>query len=359
MMGHDRAYRATSASALAAAEVQERVRRYRGVAEPVSLSGRTAIVVDDGLATGATARAALRAVRARGPARVVLAVPVAAPQSVESLRSEADEIVAVEQPGHMWAIGLWYEDFGQTPDAEVISLLRHARGPRTHVPEAAGAADDSDPPLRRAVTIPIDELGQLLQGDLVVPENATGLVVFAHGSGSSRHSPRNRHVAATLNRGGLATLLVDLLAPEEELDRRKVFDIPLLARRLAAVTRWSQGHPELTRLAIGYFGASTGAAAALQATADAYGTIRAVVSRGGRPDLAEPRLHAVTAPVLLIVGGHDSVVLELNREAQQRLAGPAELVVIPGATHLFEEPGALDEVAGLATDWFARHLRGT
>ena len=348
----------------AGAQVQERVRRYRSAADPVPLAGRTAIVVDDGLATGATARAALRAVRARGPARVVLAVPVAASETVEDLRPEADEIVALLTPDALWAIGLWYDDFGQTPDAEVSELLRRAREPREAeaAPEGVGAVGVSDPPVRRAVAIPVEGAELPLHGDLAVPEHATGLVVFAHGSGSSRHSPRNRYVAAVLNRGGLATLLLDLLAPGEELDRRNVFDIPLLARRLTAATRWARRESAVTGLPIGYFGASTGAGAALWAAAE-DDAVDAVVSRGGRPDLAEPHLAEVGVPVLLIVGGHDPVVLDLNREAQRQLAGPAELVVVPGATHLFEEPGALDEVARLATEWFtcrlAQHDRPT
>jgi putative phosphoribosyl transferase len=198
--------------------------------------------------------------------------------------------------------------------------------------------------------------GSPLAGDLVVPAEATALVVFAHGSGSSRHSPRNRHVAATLSRRGLATLLLDLLTPEEELDRRNIFDIPLLAGRLLAATAWAKEQPELGSLPIGYFGASTGAGAALWAAAEAGDRISAVVSRGGRPDLAAPGLADVRASVLLIVGSRDPVVVDLNRQALAQLRGEAQLAIVPGATHLFEEPGALDEVARLAGDWFARHL---
>ncbi len=352
LIGHEELEQAVAA---ARAQVGERVRRYRQAAEPLPLAGCTAVVVDDGLATGATARAALRAVRARGPARVVLAVPVAAPDSVESLRAEADDVVAVQMPEQLWAIGFWYEAFDQTPDAEVEALLRRARaGTR----EFAAEADDPPAPPSRPVEIPAADVEDQLHGDLTVPADATGLVIFAHGSGSSRHSPRNRHVAAVLNRGGQATLLLDLLAAGEELDRRNVFDIPLLARRLSAATRWARGEPSVAALPIGYFGASTGAGAALWAAAQTDGAIRAVVSRGGRPDLAARRLGAVGAPVLLIVGGRDEIVLDLNRQAQEELGGPAELVVVAGATHLFEEPGALDEVARLATNWFKQHLDG-
>lgn len=195
-----------------------------------------------------------------------------------------------------------------------------------------------------------------LGGELVVPEGATGIVVFAHGSGSSRHSPRNRSVSTSLNKVGLATLLFDLLTAEEELDRANTFDTALLARRLTDATSWLLDRPETQGLAVGYFGASTGAAAALWAAAEPDSPAVAVVSRGGRPDLAGPRLPAVTAPTLLIVGGDDEVVLDLNRQAQALLRCENRLAVVPGATHLFEEPGALGKVAELAREWFAGHL---
>jgi putative phosphoribosyl transferase len=204
------------------------------------------------------------------------------------------------------------------------------------------------------VTIPTG--GVVLDGPFTVPATAGGIVVFAHGSGSSRHSPRNRFVAEVLNDAGLATLLFDLLTPAEEADRANVFDIPLLAGRLADATRWVRDEPANADLGIGYFGASTGAAAALWAAAGDPG-VAAVVSRGGRPDLAGPRLAAVTAPTLLIVGERDETVLALNREAQARLGGDSELAVVPGATHLFEEPGTLQTAAEWARDWLVRHLR--
>jgi len=330
------------AIARARTELKARVERYRGGRPPLDVRGRTAIVVDDGLATGGTARAALRAVRARGPRRLVLAVPVGAPETVRSLRREADDVVCVLEPEEMWAVGLWYEHFEPTTDAEVAQLL-------------AGSDEDppSLPPLEaREVRIPSAGIA----GDLIVPKEAAGLVMFAHGSGSSRFSPRNRQVAAALSHRCLATLLLDLLKPEEERDRARVFDVGLLATRLAAATRWVRSQPELSQLPIGYFGASTGAAAALEAAAQLPGEVAAVVSRGGRPDLAAARLPEVRAPVLLIVGGRDEVVLELNREAQLLLPDSCALAVVPGATHLFEEPGALAEVSLLAGDWFERHL---
>ncbi len=213
-----------------------------------------------------------------------------------------------------------------------------------------------------AVSIPVGEVR--LAGDLTVPSPATGLVIFAHGSGSSRHSPRNVAVAEALNVRGLATLLFDLLTSGEErrdaVDRSLRFDIGLLAGRLTAVVDSmvdpTRARSDLIGLPVGLFGASTGAAAALVTAADRRGEVGAVVSRGGRPDLAGPLLDRVAAPSLLVVGERDEVVLGLNREAAKRLTGPAEIVVVPGATHLFEERGALDQVARLAGDWFLRHL---
>jgi putative phosphoribosyl transferase len=200
----------------------------------------------------------------------------------------------------------------------------------------------------------------VLDADLALPGSAAGLVAFAHGSGSSRHSPRNRFVAGVLAGGGLGTLLVDLLTPEEE--RRDVrtrelrFDIGLLAGRLAAIVDWLAARPPTAALPVGLFGASTGGGAALVAAARRPAGVSAVVSRGGRPDLAGAALAEVRAPTLLIVGGEDTVVVDLNRRALERLPCEKRLDLVPGATHLFEEPGALDQVAALARDWFAAHL---
>lgn len=204
----------------------------------------------------------------------------------------------------------------------------------------------------REVTIP--PLG--LAGTLRMSAEAGGLIVFAHGSGSSRLSPRNRAVAEALNRAGMATLLFDLLTPVEEQDRANVFDIQLLADRLADVVAWIDDQAEFKRMQLGLFGASTGAAAALVAAAGLGDRIGAVVSRGGRPDLAGAALARVQAPTLLIVGGADYGVIELNEAALEELAGPKALAIVPGATHLFSEPGALEDVMRLAADWFARHL---
>ncbi|MGA5065476.1 phosphoribosyltransferase family protein [Streptomyces exfoliatus] len=325
------------------AELDQRAGRYRGSRPSIPLEGRTVLVVDDGLATGATALAACRVVRAKGAARIVLAVPVAPRGWTDRLGGEADETVSVHTPELFYAIGQFYRDFTQTPDAEVVACLdrnRAAHGPVVH---------ETD--------VRIPATGALLAGRLAVPEGAAGIVLFAHGSGSSRHSPRNRAVAAELNRARLGTLLFDLLTETEAADRAHVFDTPLLAGRLAAATDWLAGRPESDGLPLGYFGASTGAAAALWAAGDPGSPVAAVVSRGGRPDLAGDRLAGVRAPTLLVVGGRDALVLDLNRRAGSLLRCENRLAVVEGATHLFEEPGALEEVAELATSWFTGHFR--
>ncbi|MFF3554265.1 phosphoribosyltransferase family protein [Streptomyces tsukubensis] len=333
------------------AVLEERARLYRGERAPEPLTGRTVVVVDDGVATGSTARAACRIARARGAARLVLAVPVAPANWTELLGDEADELVCPLTPPGFSAVGQFYTDFAQTEDAEVVDCLaRAAHRIRAEAEGPAGGAGTE-------VVIP-SGAGELA-GVLAVPPGATGIVLFAHGSGSSRHSPRNRRVAAGLNRAGLGTLLFDLLTDAEAADRGNVFDTPLLAGRLTDATRrftGTPGHTGRTGLPFGYFGASTGAAAALWAAAEPGNRCAAVVSRGGRPDLAADRLPAVTAPTLLVVGGADPWVLEANRRARAALRTESELLVVDGAGHLFEEPGALEQVTEAAARWFTTHF---
>ncbi|WP_040796562.1 phosphoribosyltransferase [Nocardia higoensis] len=331
-------------------ELTRRVDRFRGIRPRISLAGRTAVIVDDGIATGATARAACQVARAHGAARVVLAVPVGARETLAALAKSADEVICLDTPEQFFAVGQWYENFEQTTDDEVADLLQRAAAGMAAKQAAAG-----DPPLRDD-DVRVVAAGVELAGHLTIPEDPIGVVVFAHGSGSSRHSPRNRYVATVLERAGLGTLLFDLLTPEEELHRANVFDIGLLSQRLVDVTGWLTHQDQVAGLRIGYFGASTGAAAALQAAADPRVRIAAVVSRGGRPDLAGDALAHVQAPTLLIVGGHDHLVLELNRQAAKALSCETALAVVPGATHLFEEPGALQKAAELARDWFVDQL---
>ena len=205
-------------------------------------------------------------------------------------------------------------------------------------------------------TIFINDGEKIIEGSLTVPEGANGIVVFAHGSGSSRYSIRNNYVAAVIRKHNLATFLLDLLTPEEDADYSKRFDIDLLAHRLSIATKWLQKQQDTKNLKIGYFGASTGAAAAIQSAARNISTIKAIVSRGGRPDLAMPYLEKISAPTLFIVGGNDEIVIELNSEAYNNLKCDKKFEIVKGATHLFEEPGTLEQVAILAEQWFDKYL---
>jgi putative phosphoribosyl transferase len=270
--------------------------------------------------------------------------------------ADAGELACAGTPPGFRAIGQSCARFPPVSGEAVIACPERAAVPPSPAPAGTvRAAAAVDPPGREQDVRPGAGVVRLA-GYLTVPEDGPGIVVFAHGSGSSRHSPRNRYAAGVLNQAGLGTLLVDLLTPQEEADRANVFDIGLLAGRLAEVTRWLRARPRAARAAAGYLGASTGAAAALRAAAEPGAGIAALVSRGGRPDLARPRLAAVTAPTLLIAGGRDEVVLDLNRRAQAELRCENGLAVVPGATHLFDEPGTLAAAAGLARDWFPSHL---
>ena len=334
-----------------AVELARRVRVYRCGSPMPDLSGRTVVIVDDGVATGATAHAAARAARLSGAARVVLAAPVIAAASVPDLTRDFDDVVAVELPRPFHAVGTWYEQFPQVSDEEVLACLRqgfHPQGGTVRIP--IGAHGEA-------------RVASALDADLTVPPDARGLVLFVHGSGSARHSPRNRLVASAMQRAGFATLLFDLLTPEEAAEDQSTarlrFDVPLLSSRLLAATRWAAMESRTCQMSVGYFGASTGAAAALEAAAENPGAVAAVVSRGGRPDLVHAgTLARVHVPVLLIVGSQDEEVLAYNRSVLGHLPS-AQRAVVRGAMHLFEEPGALEEVARLATGWFRGHLHAT
>jgi putative phosphoribosyl transferase len=337
-------------------ELHRRVARYRDDRAPIDVRGRTVIVVDDGLATGLTELAAIRALRAGGAGRIVVAVPVGAGDAVALVAEEADEVVCLDIPHDFLGVGRWYRDFSAVSDDEVAALLG-AAGPRTApLDQVRASTGPEEAGLEATRELRLDLDGVTLTGDLTLPAHSRGLVIFAHGSGSSRLSPRNRGVARTLNDARFATLIVDLLTEGEEHRRDLVFDIPLLASRLELVTTWALQDAETRDLPIGCFGASTGAAAALRAAAGGGDVVRAVVSRGGRPDLAASRLGDVVAPTLLIVGSRDPEVLELNRRAAPLLRCAHKLVVVDGASHLFVEPGTLETVARLAVDWFAGHL---
>jgi putative phosphoribosyl transferase len=335
-------------------ELERRAAKYRAGRPRIDLHGRCAVIVDDGIATGSTARAACQVARGLGASRVVLAVPVASRLAASELRAVCDELICLDQPDPFFAVGEWYRDFSQVGDDQVVELLHD-----TVAAPGPGDSDGEEPAERplRDDDVKVRCPSARLDGHLTVPPEHKGLVIFAHGSGSSRLSPRNRVVATALNAAGLATLLVDLLSETEEQERANVFDVAKLSQRLGEVTTWALAEPALQQTTFGYFGASTGAAAALWAAAQPGCAVSAIVSRGGRPDLAGAQLAGVRAPTLLIVGGRDEQVLRLNRNAQADLHCENRLAVVPEATHLFEEPGALDEVAGLARDWFLAKLQ--
>ncbi len=335
------------------AELERRRLLYRGDRERLPVAGRTVILVDDGIATGGTAVVAARALRSLGAAAIVLAAPVGPGGTAHRLAREFDEVVCLAEPHGFHGVGQFYVDFSPVCDEEVCHLLELGSAE----PRLRAAAEPTPDPVAGERTIEIElEPNVLLEGTLRVPAVQRGLVLFAHGGGSSRHSPRNQQVAERLNRAGFGTLLFDLLTPVEAGERANVFDIGLLAQRLMGATRWVQDDEELKVLPIFYFGASTGAAAALRAASHIGPDIRAVVSRGGRPDLAEEVLDRVASPTLLIVGGADWQVLGLNEAAAKLLRCEHQVAIVPGATHLFEEPGALALVAELAAEWFTRFV---
>jgi putative phosphoribosyl transferase len=353
-------------------ELGRREAIYRGGRPPLDVGGKIVILIDDGLATGSTMRAAIAALRKERPARIVVAVPIGAASTCAEFERIADECICAVAPENFRAVGLWYEDFAQIGDDEVCTLLGGsaigAAAPQNQG-VAAGKSTKTDGPAageshpkaarepgieERDVTITTD--GRRLRGLLNVPADAPAVVVFVHGSGSCRLSERSRYVASVLEDDGFGTLLIDLLEESEADDQAKVFDIELLAGRLQKATQWLASQPETSKRRLAYFGTSTGTAAALLAAARAPESVGAIVSRGGRPDLARDVLPRVAAPTRLIVGGRDEVVLELNRESFELLECPRLLDIIPRASHLFLEPGALPKVARLASEWFLRYL---
>ncbi|MFI1163481.1 phosphoribosyltransferase family protein [Streptomyces sp. NPDC020801] len=334
------------------AELERRVRRCRAGRAPVPLAGRTAVVLDDGMATGAAAEAACRVARARGAEHVVLAVPVGPEATLPRLRAVADQVVCLQPLRHLGSAGAWYEDFARTTDAEVAGLLSEAERftPATGSPAAPGHRLPEYPSPDREVEVPAGPVR--LAARLTLPTTARAVVAYAHGSGGSRHGPPHQYVAAALHRSGLGTLLLDLLTEDEERDRHNVFDIVLLARRLHAAAGWLRRE---TGLPVSHCGVGTGAGAALEAAVD--DDIRAVVTLAGRPDLASPAaLARVRAPTLFVVGALDTRLLGLNRLAADWMHCEHHVAVVPGSDQLFAEPGTLESVADLARDWFTAHL---
>ncbi len=357
-------------------EVERLLRRYRAGRQLVELRGRIVILVDDGIATGGTMRSALEALRQSRPAKIVLAVGVSPPETFEELRHQVDELVCLSVPVPFSAVGQVYRRFDQVSDDEVVDLLRRSRSRLTR--EIAAPAEPE--PLRRGlsqasrtsggrfrrtpvseahVSIPLDA-NQQLSADLATSTTAGGVVVFAHGSGSGRASPRSREVARQLHQAGFGTLLIDLLTESEAAvdsrTQRYRFDVPLLGERLLVATDWLRVRPDTGALPIGYYGASTGGAAALLAAAARPTLVSALVLRGARTDLAGAAVQRVSAATLLIVGGDDLGIREMNERTLAELPGIRGLAIVPGASHLFSEPGALQKVARLTVAWFRRHL---
>ena len=347
LSGADEAYIA-AAVADQREELARRKKAYLGDRPRLDPSGRTVVIVDDGLATGATMKAALIGLKRSNPKRIILALPVAPKLALEEMSDLADDIICLHSATQFHGVGGFYRDFHQMTDAETVALL-------AQVPAYQQATTDTQAARTHKRQVAIPPLG--LTGDLTVPPDPHGIILFAHGSGSSRHSPRNTYVAEKLNAEGFATLLFDLLTPEEGQDRRNVFDIPLLADRVVEASIWITSEPDLEDLPLGLFGASTGAGAALMAAAELKSRIGAVVSRGGRPDLAMGFLSPVTSPTLLLVGSLDYDVIDLNQLALAELTCTKKLEIVAGAGHLFEEADTLDSAIAHAAQWFKTHLR--
>lgn len=318
-------------------EIRTRSKVYRKKYPAIPLKGRNVIVVDDGLATGATMLAAISWLRTQEVAKIIVSVPVSSREAANEIKKSVDEFISLIIPETMIAVGMWYKDFSQVSDEEVLKCLQKQKGQEEVIDQRNVWIDDGE---------------ARLPGVLTVPAHSKGLILFAHGGGSSHKSPRNLFVSKALNDAGFGTLLFDLLTITEALDRKNVFDIALMTNRLLAATAWAK--KILPSLPIGYFGASTGAAAALGAAEDRL-DIFSVVSRGGRPDLALASLAKVYAPTLLIVGEEDAPVIPLNELAKSNLKN-SEMVLIPKAGHLFEEPGTLEKVVEYAVSWFSRSL---
>jgi len=318
-------------------EVQEQTRILRSSKPAIDLKNRIVILVDDGVATGATTEAAVQLLRKKGVKKIVLAVPVAPASSIDQLRQLVDEVVMLLTPEPFYSVGQWYEDFTQVTDTDVREII--AASANIHIEN-----------------LTIQDGSAVLRARLTTPQNMKALVIFAHGSGSSYSSPRNIFVADAFSQQGFATLLFDLLTPEEAIEKENVFDIGLLSRRLQVATDWAAERFQDTQPPLAYFGASTGAAAALSAAAKGKHSVFAVISRGGRPDLAQASLRDIDVPILLIVGGEDKAVIELNQKTWEQLP-QAEMINVSGATHVFSEPGALERVTNLSVGWLRGQLK--
>lgn len=344
------------------AEVDRQRVVFRGGRPLPRLEGRTVIVIDDGMASGLTARAALQVVARARPARTILAVPVTGPETAALMLGLADDVVCVGAPPDFVVVNDWYADFDDCPDAAVLKALKEIAGAsRNGALKRSSNTYRTAPAEPGASEIQIETTEGLINGSLDLPRGARGVALFAHGGGSSRRSPRSRVVAKRLGQEGLATLRIDLLTARERRIEAKTkhlrFNVGLLAERVLAATRWLAENPSTRGLPRAYFGASTGASAMLAVAARQPGLVAAIVSRGGRTDLAEPLLPRVLAPTLLLAGERDETVLRLNRRALEQLGSQEKkMIEIEGATHLFEYPGSMERVAQLTSEWFSQHL---
>ena len=334
-------------------EIERQVRRYRSARALTLLTGKTALIVDDGIATGSTVLVAIAVARELQAARVVVATPVSSRQAADAISANVDDFISLRVPPRMMAVGQWYDDFGPTSEQEVERLLGEAADRASLRQKDRLTSGPETGALLQDVRIAVSSIH--LTGHLFIPADPIGVVAFVHGPGSSRHSPRDRFVAGVLNDHAIATLLVDLLTKEEAADGDRIVDIDLLAARLTAATQWLRSNSLTASLGVGYFGAGTGAAAALRAAATPEADITAIVTRGGRIDLVGPVIDLVDTPSLMLVGEYDDVVLAHHRKAVSHL-GEHKLVIVPGASDMFEEGGALETVAEDAQIWFTEYF---
>jgi putative phosphoribosyl transferase len=335
----------------AQAQLHDRMAHIRAAVTVLDVRDRCVLIVDDGMATGSTMQAALQVVRARGAGEVVVATPVASAQAIDRCASLCDAVVVLSTPTDFGAVGSWYEHFSQTSDGEVIAALLASRRKMNGV-HPQGSLFEHPTVVEQEVHIATTG-PRSLQAIVAIPETAHAAIVFAHGAGSNRFSPRNAYVAKRLNDAGYATIRPDLLTPDETLEHEKGFAFIELAARLDAVVTWIQRQPALAGIPVIAYGASTGAAVAMLC-ASRNRAIRGVISRGGRADLVASVADQITVPCLFMTGERDDVVAELNQELVRMLGARATTVTIPRAGHLFEEPGALDAVVTATTDWLER-----
>ncbi len=347
----------------ASAEVEARSRRFRGTSRPLSVRNRIVILVDDGVLEGATTRLAARILRSLGPKRLILATPVAPPATLEVLRDEVDGLVFLVSPEEIGSLDDWYREYPEISDGDVESYLHQAHRDLERIAEKGRRPPEvriepPEPMTQRAVKLDVGD--KTLNGLLAIPEDAKGVVLFGHSSGSNRYTPRNQQLAEQLREAGLATLLVDLLTPEEAAEdvrtQRYRFDIGTLARRVIGAIDWLAEQPNTKILPVAIYGAGTSAALGVVAARQRPNRVRALAARSGRMDLVKSALDEVEVPTLLIVGEEDSDILDINRKALQRLAGPAELMLVPATGPIFEAPEVIEQMAEGIASWCHQHL---